>query len=102
MRQIHWIISGALDRAGVWKWIAVNPAEHADKPALPHPDPEPPTAEEARPLGQRAQPVQLRDQLLPVPAAGLRTPHQLPDLVFLVLRLHGRDRALLFELREFR
>jgi integrase len=47
VRQIHWIISGALDRAVVWKWIAVNPAEHADKPSLPHPDPEPPTADEA-------------------------------------------------------
>lgn len=47
VRQIHWILSGALDRAVVWKWIAVNPAEHADKPALPHPDPDPPTAEEA-------------------------------------------------------
>jgi integrase len=47
VRQIHWTISGALDRAVVWKWIAVNPAEHADKPSLPHPDPEPPTADQA-------------------------------------------------------
>jgi integrase len=47
VRQIHWILSGALDRAVRWKWIAVNPAEHADKPPLPHPDPHPPTVAEA-------------------------------------------------------
>jgi integrase len=46
VRQIHWILSGALDRAVVWKWIAVNPAEHADKPGLPPPNPQPPTVEE--------------------------------------------------------
>jgi integrase len=37
IRQIHWILSGALDRAIVWKWISVNPAEQADKPGLPIP-----------------------------------------------------------------
>lgn len=47
VRQIHWIVSGALDRAVRWRWIAVNPAEHADKPALPHPDPQPPSPDEA-------------------------------------------------------
>jgi DNA-binding transcriptional regulator YhcF (GntR family)/site-specific recombinase XerD len=31
----------------VWKWISVNPAEHADKPAVPRPEPQPPTTEEA-------------------------------------------------------
>ncbi|WP_406046595.1 GntR family transcriptional regulator [Kribbella sp. NBC_00889] len=46
VRQIHWILSGALDRAVVWKWISVNPAEHADKPGLPPPNPQPPTADE--------------------------------------------------------
>ncbi len=54
VRQIHWIVSGALDRAVVWKWISVNPAGHADKPALPHPDPEPPTAAEAARLVEEA------------------------------------------------
>jgi integrase len=54
VRQIHWIISGALDRAVVWQWISVNPAEHANKPPLPHPDPRPPTAEEAARLVERA------------------------------------------------
>ncbi|GAB1645704.1 tyrosine recombinase XerC [Krasilnikovia sp. MM14-A1259] len=47
IRQIHWILSGALDRAVRWKWIAINPAERADKPALPHPDPQPPSVDEA-------------------------------------------------------
>jgi integrase len=46
VRQIHWILSGALDRAVVWKWISVNPAEHADKPGLPIPNPQPPTVDE--------------------------------------------------------
>jgi hypothetical protein len=54
VRQIHWIISGALDRGVGWQWIAVNPAEHANKPPLPHPDPRPPTAPEAARLVERA------------------------------------------------
>jgi hypothetical protein len=48
------VISSALDRAVAWQWISVNPAEHANKPALPHPDPKPPTAEEAGRLVERA------------------------------------------------
>lgn len=47
VRQVHWILSGALDRAIRWKWIAVNPADHADKPPLPHPDPQPPSPTDA-------------------------------------------------------
>jgi integrase len=54
VRQIHWIISGALDRGVVWQWISVNPAEHANKPPVPHPDPKPPTANEAARLVERA------------------------------------------------
>ena len=50
IRQIHWILSGALDRATVWKWISVNPAEHADKPSLPTPNPEPPSVEDVAQL----------------------------------------------------
>jgi integrase/DNA-binding transcriptional regulator YhcF (GntR family) len=46
VRQIHWILSGALDRAVVWGWISVNPAEHADKPGLPAPKPQLPTVDE--------------------------------------------------------
>ena len=29
VRQMRWIIRGALDRGVVWEWIAVNPAQHA-------------------------------------------------------------------------
>ncbi len=47
IRQIHWILSGALDRAVRWGWIGVNPADQTDPPALPHPDPQPPSAQEA-------------------------------------------------------
>jgi integrase len=47
VRQIHWILTGALDRAVRWKWIALNQAEQADKPALPHPNPQPSSAAEA-------------------------------------------------------
>lgn len=54
VRQMHWIISGALDRGVVWQWIAINPAEHANKPPLPHPDPTPPTSHEAARLVERA------------------------------------------------
>ncbi|MFI6331980.1 tyrosine-type recombinase/integrase [Micromonospora chersina] len=47
VRQIHWILSGALNRAVRWRWIAINPADQAEKPAAPHPDPQPPSAADA-------------------------------------------------------
>lgn len=47
IRQIHWILSGALGRAVRWRWIALNPADQADKPGLPVPKPHPPTSTEA-------------------------------------------------------
>lgn len=47
IRQIHWILSGALNRAVRWRWIAVNPADQAEKPGLPQPNPHPPSAPEA-------------------------------------------------------
>ncbi|MEU0157235.1 tyrosine-type recombinase/integrase [Micromonospora fulviviridis] len=47
VRQIHWILSGALNRAVRWRWIAVNPAAQAVKPAPPHPDPQPPRPADA-------------------------------------------------------
>ncbi|MBG6063748.1 hypothetical protein [Micromonospora ureilytica] len=49
IRQIHWILCGALNRAVRWRWIAVNPADQAETPGMPQPSPHPPTApEEAR------------------------------------------------------
>ncbi len=47
VRQIHWILSGAFGRAVRWKWMAINPTSQAEPPSPPHPDPQPPTAEEA-------------------------------------------------------
>ncbi|MEU2703109.1 MULTISPECIES: tyrosine-type recombinase/integrase [Micromonospora] len=47
VRQIHWILSGALSQAVRWRWIAVNPAGQAEPPAPPHPDPQPPNPADA-------------------------------------------------------
>lgn len=47
VRQVHAIVSAALNRAVRWRWIGVNPAAHAAKPSLPRPDPKPPSAEQA-------------------------------------------------------
>ncbi len=50
VRQIHWIISGALDAGVRWKWVAINYAGQAKKPAVPRPNPKPPSTEEAAKL----------------------------------------------------
>jgi integrase/DNA-binding transcriptional regulator YhcF (GntR family) len=47
IRQIHFILSGALRRAVRWKWVAANPMADADPPSPPKPNPQPPTAAEA-------------------------------------------------------
>jgi integrase len=47
IRQIHFVISGALDAAHRWEWIANNPAAVAKKPKQLPPQPEPPTPEQA-------------------------------------------------------
>jgi integrase len=47
IRQIHFILSGALKRAVRWRWIAANPIRQAEPPPAPKPNPQPPTAEEA-------------------------------------------------------
>ncbi len=47
VRQIHWILSGAFDRAVRWNWLSVTPCGSAEPPAPPRPNPEPPSAEEA-------------------------------------------------------
>jgi integrase len=47
IRQIHFILSGALKRAVRWRWIATNPIGQAEPPAAPKPNPRPPTAAEA-------------------------------------------------------
>ena len=47
IRQIHFILSGALKRAVRWRWVATNPIAQAEPPAAPKPNPQPPTAAEA-------------------------------------------------------
>jgi integrase/DNA-binding transcriptional regulator YhcF (GntR family) len=47
IRQIHWILSGALQRAVRWGWITINPLDQAEAPGAVTPDPHPPTPEQA-------------------------------------------------------
>jgi integrase len=47
VRQIHWILSGAFDRAVRWNWMPCSPVDSAEPPSPPTPDPDPPTAAEA-------------------------------------------------------
>jgi hypothetical protein len=47
VRQIHWILSGAFERAVRWNWVGVSPLRAAEPPAPPTPNPQPPTADEA-------------------------------------------------------
>lgn len=54
IRGIHWVLSGALDRAVRWNWISVNPARLAEKPPMPAADPRPPSSIDAARLVDRA------------------------------------------------
>lgn len=54
IRAIHFILSGAFQRAVKWRWLDTNPIEHADPPAMPHPNPKPPSSTEAAQLVQEA------------------------------------------------
>lgn len=47
IRKIHFILSGAYERAVRWNWIGRNPMEQAEPPSAPTPNPNPPTPEEA-------------------------------------------------------
>jgi len=47
IRQIHWCLSGALQRAVRWRWISVNPLDQAETPEPAKPNPYPPTPEQA-------------------------------------------------------
>ena len=47
IRQIHFILSGALRKAVRWRWIGASPIGQAEPPPAPKPDPRPPTAAEA-------------------------------------------------------
>jgi len=47
IRQIHFILSGALKRAVRWGWITANPIVFAETPPAPKAKPRPPSPEEA-------------------------------------------------------
>lgn len=47
IRQVHWILSGALKRAVRWRWIVSNPISEARPPSPPRPDPRPPSEADA-------------------------------------------------------
>jgi integrase len=47
VRECHAVLSGALNAALRWGWIAVNPLEAVKCPRQQHPQPDPPSAEEA-------------------------------------------------------
>lgn len=47
LRKIHSILNSACKRAVRWKWLGTNPMDEADAPPVTHPDPTPPTVEQA-------------------------------------------------------
>jgi integrase len=47
VHQVHAILSGALNRAVVWSWIASNPARLATPPSIERTDLQPPAVEDA-------------------------------------------------------
>jgi hypothetical protein len=47
IRQIHFVLSGALKRALRWRWLATNPIAEAEPPPAPRPNPQPPSTQEA-------------------------------------------------------
>lgn len=47
IRQVHFVLSGALKRAVRWRWLATNPITEAEPPPAPRPSPRPPSAQEA-------------------------------------------------------
>ncbi len=54
IRKIHYILTGAYKRAVRWRWVSVSPMEQAEPPAVPPPDPQPPTPDEAARLLREA------------------------------------------------
>jgi integrase len=54
VRQCHAVLSGALSAAKRWGWITVNPLDAAQRPRMPAPQPDPPSAEEAAKIANAA------------------------------------------------
>lgn len=47
IRQIHFVLNGAFEKAKRWKWVSVNPIDFAEPPDAKMPEPKPPTGAEA-------------------------------------------------------
>lgn len=47
IRQVHFILYGALRRAVRWKWVTTNPIADAEPPAAPKGNPRPPSPDQA-------------------------------------------------------
>jgi hypothetical protein len=54
VRQIHFVIRGALGLGVRWKWVSVNVAVDARPPSLTPPDSTPPSPKQAEALLTRA------------------------------------------------
>jgi integrase len=54
VRQCHAVLSGALSAAKRWGWITINPLDAAQRPRIPAPQPDPPSAEEAAKIANAA------------------------------------------------
>lgn len=54
IRQIHFLLNGAYNRAIKWRWVSRNPISQAEPPASRSPDPDPPTTAEAARLLREA------------------------------------------------
>jgi integrase len=54
IRQIHWVLSSAFNRAVRWRWLTRNAIDDVDPPSSPQPKPNPPSAEEAAALATEA------------------------------------------------
>jgi integrase len=54
VRHIHFLLSGAFERAVRWRWVGVNPVSMATPPAAPKPNPQPPSPREAARIVEEA------------------------------------------------
>jgi integrase len=54
VRHIHFLLSGAFERAVRWRWVSVNPVSLATPPAAPKPNPQPPSPREAARIVEEA------------------------------------------------
>lgn len=54
IRQVHYLLSGAYKKAQRWTWVQTSPVDQVDAPAASTSNPQPPSAQEAAALLNRA------------------------------------------------